>query len=386
MPYITPAQQKMLDKRMSARTFGIELEHISKLSINHLTEAIRTEGLPTESEEGRREHAYRGWQIKGDGSISPQNKYPHGIEIASPPMTLKDYGNLLKVVAIAKRNGGVNASCGMHVHVHAPELQGVLVTRPDAHWQEYIKKAWQAVEPIMFSYMPLSRRTSSYCRPGISWGTKYMAINFSPLYNRRTIEFRLHNATLNPMKAVAFAVLCRNFIEHMVRQTEFKAIPPGDVVGSEPKLIHTRKGGEFYLQRNKDGKWLIEGKKVKAEVDNLAMAFKDLRKDLRLTGKEYLSSFQYPQFGNAMTELCKILEVNGAFRGFIEDRYDRMLKKYGVVGTNTLQPHTVQDEANFYDEPDYDPTNVQAPRAPVTERDERDEEEDDEHEEHPARW
>jgi hypothetical protein len=208
------------------------------------------------------------------------------------------------------------------------------------------------------------------------------------------VEFRLHNATLNPLKAVAFAMLCRGIIEAMSRRAKFPTkLEPTIKMNTKPQLIHTPRGGQFYLQRDKSGKWLIEAKKLKVEMPELPVAFKELKKELHLTGKDYLSAFHYPQFGNAMTELCELAGVNGLFRGYIEDRYERMLKKHGAADAKTPQQRLVPDEADFYHEPDYDPADAQqeltqrerteaararlaAQRAARAERDDEDDEEE----------
>jgi hypothetical protein len=185
-----------------------------------------------------------------------------------------------------------------------------------------------------------------------------MAINFAPLYDRRTIEFRLHNATLNPIKAFAFAMLCRNFVDKLTQMKKFVSIKPDVLKATLPKRIRTARGGDFYLQRDETGKWLIESKKLKLETDLLATAFDNHRKQLRLRGKRYLPAFHYPHYGNAFSELCELLEVNGMFRGFMEDHYDHITRKFGTVGKTLLNSGPLVDEADFYNEVDYDPNLV----------------------------
>ena len=346
-------------KTLTTRTFGLEFEHISSLDIGQLRSLLEHNDISLESAQSHRDRTYSGWQVKGDGSISAQEKYPYGIELTTPPLVQKDFQQVVKAVGLAKQHGGVNASCGLHVHVAAPELVGVLVTHSSHEWQEYVVRSWQAVEPVLFSYIPMSRRTSTYCRPGIQWATKYMAINFSPLHDtRRTIEFRLHNSTLNPVKAFAFAILCRNFVDALVNKQVFAAIKPDVLKATTPRLIHTRHGGEFYLQRDETGKWLIECKNLKVETDLLAVACKDHRKQLRLDSKKYLPAFHYPHYGNAMGDLCESLMVNGMFRSFMEDRYDHITKKFGVIGAKALKSKPLTDEDDFYHEPDYDSSGI----------------------------
>lgn len=378
-----PTIEKSAAPRKLGRRFGLEFEHISKWNVSDLRRELERQAVPLDSTNSSSYHEYLGWQIKQDGSITPQPKYPYGIELVTPPSSAHDYTTIKRVLSIAKTKGAVNSSCGLHVHVHAPELASVLATYPNREWQHYISEAWLAIEKVMFSYMPPSRRMSHYCRPGIQWTTKYQAINFSPLHDdRHTVEFRPHNSTLNPIKAMAFAMLCRGVVEAMVRHAKFNKLNPTAREHTKPSLIRTPRGGEFYLQRDKSGKWLIEAKKLTVEMPELPLAFKELRKELKLNGKHYLEAFHYPHYGNAMTELCELAQVNGMFRGYIEDRYDRMLKKYGAADAKTQQQRLLPDEGDFYHEPDYDPNDQLALESEVqlddvNEEDDGDDREDD---------
>lgn len=343
----------MIAKRLAERRFGLEFEHISKIEHQRLRNRLTEAGLEIDDSETSR--AYLGWQVKSDGSISTQPEFPFATELTSPPITIKNYKEVVKVLEIASHFGGVNSSCGLHVHVHAPELASVLFNRPNTGWLEYISKTWAAIEPVMFSYMPMSRRHNNYCRSGVQWTTKYMAMNFSSLLEERcTVEFRLHNSTLNPMKAFAFAVLCRNIVEAMVSQKELPVLQARVIKPTQPKLVHTRHNSQFYLQRDEKGRWLIEHKNDKLEADNLGVAFKEFKRKLKLTGREYLPAFHYPRFGNAMGDLCEWADYNGAFRSFTEDRYDRMVAKHGVMNVTRADSGVdiYQDEENFYHEPE----------------------------------
>ena len=340
------------------RTFGFEFEHISQISHGELGRLLQISGLPIDmSILGTSNHEYRGWEVKSDGSITTQGKYSYAIELTSPPITPKNYPDMIKALTNARKYGGVNASCGLHVHVYAPDLAIVLMgDRANQIWQKYISDAWLAVEDVMFSYMPTSRRSSNYCRPGVEWMTKYQAINFSPLRNRRTIEFRLHSATLNPRKALAWGMLCRNFVEAMsTKIINFDSkLDPVFRVATKPKLIKTRSGTEFYLQRDATGKWLIEHKKSKIESITLDDVFKESKRMLKLKGKDSLLAFQYPPHGNAMSELCHKVRLNGMVRGYLEARYDKMLALHGPSNI-TAQSVLLQDEEDFYHEPAYTP-------------------------------
>jgi hypothetical protein len=332
------------------RKFGIEFEHISTIDRSALGRVL-AENKIVISSGGHGD--YSGWQLKGDGSITPTGKYNNACEIASPPMLANKYQELIRALEIVSKYGAVNSSCGLHVHVSAPELS--LVVFNNAKWQQYVTSVWQAIEKLMFTYVPPSRRNNHYCRTGVVWNNKYQAINLSSLQSiRRTIEFRLHNSTLNPLKAFSFAVLCQAIVETISKSKPIVPILPDSKFNTMPKRIRTKLGGDFVLQREVSGKWMIEAKNFKTECGELNEAFKEFKRQLKLEGGNYLEAFHYPYYGNAMSQLCDWVGINGLFRGYLEDRYERMLKKHGVADNRSPQERLLPDEMDFYSEPDLD--------------------------------
>ena len=246
------------------RKFGIEFEHVSTIERPKLN-SVLSENKVVISNGGNGD--YSGWQIKNDGSITPSGKYINSIEIASPPMLINKYQELIRVINIVSKYGAVNSSCGLHVHVAAPDLATLVFGNyASQEWQLYVSSIWQAIEKLLFTYVPPSRRNNHYCRPGVVWDNKYQAINLSSLRSsRRTIEFRLHNSTLNPLKAFSFAVLCQAIVETIGKHKALAPILPNLKVNTQPKRIRTKAGGDFVLQREVSGKWMIEAKNFKTE-------------------------------------------------------------------------------------------------------------------------
>ena len=64
------------------------------------------------------------------------------------------------------------------------------------------------------SYVSASRRNNHFCKPTCSARDRYVALNLVPFTIRGTVEFRLHQATLNENKILAFVALCVNIVEH----------------------------------------------------------------------------------------------------------------------------------------------------------------------------
>lgn len=348
---------------MIERQFGIEFEHLSKLSHHDMANLLAEHKVPVDQyATGTHrcpEGCYSGWQVKTDSSITAVEKYPYGVELVTPPMTFKQANEVRRALKVIVKHGGVNSSCGLHVHVHAPEFSRM---REDSGDFRLFELAWLYVEKVFFSYVPLSRRRNDFCRPGVDLGERYQALNLQPLLSdddrRQTVEFRLHSGTLNYNKALAFAYLCTHFIQRMVDMRQLwldkrdKILAP-DLYSDQPvKLIKNRKGDDVSLER-KDRKWRIKSKAGAIEVDDLQKAFTEFGKDLNLLGRYYLIAFRYPTYGNAMTELCKLLSLEGPFRGYLEDRYERMLAKHGVMG-NSVTDEAVEDEDDYYSEEDFD--------------------------------
>jgi hypothetical protein len=340
---------------MSQRKFGVEIEHISKLSHVGMVDKLKQCNLPIDGYATGRTRCpngcYSGWQVKTDGSITVQGEYEYGIELVSPPLSLADLGGLKSAVGIANKYGAVNSSCGLHVHIHSPELY---VPRSNTANLNKITSEWNKVEHIIFSYMPLSRRGNTHCKAGVRTDDRYQAINLDPLYSeRRTIEFRAHSASLNFDKISSWIIFCLKFVDRLVMNKPLAPIDPKMVLQVQPKLIKPKNGIVFYLYRPQPD-WLIEAKTLSGRFVDLKHAWKEMKEPLKLPGMNFLADFRFPLYGNAMTQLCHELGIKGIYRSFIEDRYDRVTKKFGFYDSSqNITTLIGEDEENFYDEPDY---------------------------------
>ena len=262
-----------------------------------------------------------------------------------------NFGELKAVLAIANKYGAVNTSCGLHVHVHAPEL--FQVSHTASQIAARIGVEWSRIEQTVLSYTPLSRRANGNCMPGVVPSDRYHALNIIPLFesSRRTIEFRSHSATLNYNKIASWIVFCTKFVDRLVANLPLEPIDPKLVLTVAPKLIKPRGGIEFYLHRPHPI-WAIETKHKQQEFADLKQAWNEMKSTLKLPGIGFLPDFRFPTYGNAMTQLCNELGVRGVYRSFIEDRYDRLTKKFGFFDTATGgSDQFVDDEVDFYNEP-----------------------------------
>ena len=127
------------------RTYGIEVEVISKVSPSQLQDMLRiafqAANLNMAVRVGGYGHDINGnnrdvWNLKRDASISSDDtNYPHGIEIVSPVLTGLQGLRALKVVCEAIHEvTKVNKSTGLHVH-HGVRAEDLAV----------IAKSWIAV-------------------------------------------------------------------------------------------------------------------------------------------------------------------------------------------------------------------------------------------------
>jgi hypothetical protein len=340
---------------MSQRKFGVEIEHISKFSHSEMVDELKRFGLVVDDYATGHTRCpngcYSGWQVKTDGSITVQGEYEYGIELVSPPLGLNSLGELKAALGIADKYGAVNSSCGLHVHVHAPELYA---PRNNMKSLDRIITEWGKVEQTIFSYMPLSRRGNANCKSGINTSDRYQALNLDPLFSsRHTIEFRAHSASLNYDKISSWVILCIKFVNRLVTDKLLEQIDPKTILTVQPKIIKPKDGTMFYLHRPQPN-WIIEADKKQHKFGDLKLAWDKLREPLKLPGLGYLPDFRFPLYGNAMTQLCHELDIRGMFRSYLEDRYDRVTKKFGFYdSTQNITTLFGEDEDDFYREPDY---------------------------------
>ena len=346
---------------MSQRKFGVEIEHISKLSHQEMVDKLKRANLVVDDYATGHSRCpngcYSGWQVKVDGSITTQGEYEYGIELVSPPLSLSGFSELKTALGIANKYGAINSSCGIHVHIHAPELY---TPRSNSVNISKIATEWSKVEQVIFSYMPLSRRTNTHCKGGINLSDRYQALNLDPLHSpRRTIEFRSHSASLNYEKISSWIMFCNKFIDRLVADKPLELVDPKVVLKVQPKLIKPKDGTLFYLHRPQPN-WIVEVGRKSHEFVDLKHAWDKLKEPLKLPGLGFLPDFRFPIYGNAMTQLCHELGIKGIYRSYIEDRYDRVTKKFGFYDSaQNITTLYGDDEDNFYNEPDF--VDVQTP-------------------------
>ena len=173
--------------------------------------------------------------ISGDGSLED-----NGVEFQTPKLSGSKGDKVLRDLcnALADNNASVDRTCGLHIHLDTSDFTGR---------EDLIKKTflfYLAFEPVIFSYLPMSRRKNTYCLPlsefyhqkeienayGIEelekiWyreqnieriedrkkekydGSRYAGINFHSMLSNGHLEIRYHSGTINYQKIKHWAYL-----------------------------------------------------------------------------------------------------------------------------------------------------------------------------------
>lgn len=153
---------------------------------------------------------------KSDGSINCSRDYfPVEFTVL---ITQDDKSPLEKLCKLLAELGAkVNKSCGLHVHLDQRDLSNVseLLSNPrtakylESNPMSYIEFNKRSITtranrigrvlPLLFSMVPNSRRTNTYCRNEVGdyGGDRYVAVNKASLEKFGTLEIRMHSATTN---------------------------------------------------------------------------------------------------------------------------------------------------------------------------------------------
>ncbi len=161
------------------------------------------------------------WKIGADSSIRTETGYA-AVELVSPKLFgAHGFDAVRKILGAAGETGSkVNASCGFHVHVDAWNWDTALMLE--------IAKVWAKIEaPVLWYLVSPSRRNNNYCRrletddlvrlAEDNLTDRYKSLNLCAFQRHKTIEFRLHNGTAEPQKAVPWIVFCL-MLAHAVKK------------------------------------------------------------------------------------------------------------------------------------------------------------------------
>ena len=230
------------------RRFGVEIEvvHADTVSVGkpaiqrRAHAALQTGGVSTIVRRAALSRSHGGstpatYRVEPDATVDA--------EIVSPPM--RDTDTLNEVMRILSADGfGVNTNCGQHVHIEAINAAGTRMSFPDLR---RLFAIWAHFEPTIETLVAPSRRNNHFSRRiathTYTQGTaasqalaapnfqglsddfspgKFYAVNIRPFATRGTIEFRLHNGTLEANKIEGWIRLCAAIMDRSQSATDIE--------------------------------------------------------------------------------------------------------------------------------------------------------------------
>lgn len=225
--------------------------------------------------------------IEHDTSIRDECRYRglswSKIEAKTAPMLWEEVERILPQALDIIRYCGArtNASCGLHVHHHLPEVK----SRPQV--AKSLQHLWWRFHPVMFGLVAPSRKTNMYCRPPrpeeaksldscntypslcgkLARADRYCGLNLINLtnQNRMTVEWRIHGGTTDFAKIKAWILATQRWVEHAVnRSCHYKPQPMGNTQAGLNSLLVTtglKTNSRIYNKIDKDvrdaGKFLL---------------------------------------------------------------------------------------------------------------------------------
>jgi len=219
---------------LSRRKYGIEIEALIKEDENH---------VPSDQ--------LGHWQQVTDGSIGEK-----GREYVSPILQGDEgFQEIDRMTTLLKSHGYfVKRQCGLHVHIDGRDLECGDIKK--------LLKITRYYEPVLYAMLPASRREGTYSVPlqrfpksrfriGIKdeealkrlwYGRKgetvnlkskyhhsrYYGLNIHSWFFRRSLEFRYHSGTLNPLKITNFIIICQAMVDKAKGEKKFKIPEPCD--------------------------------------------------------------------------------------------------------------------------------------------------------------
>jgi hypothetical protein len=167
----------------------------------------------------------REWLADADPSIVPPTSERWGIEYVSPildgPEGIAEIHNV--VSAIKARDGRVNVSCGLHVHVDFDKSNKAAVRRLTALVANYEKAMYAMTGTTAREKGVGGRYGTNWCKSIKQYGTagramraagrdRYHLLNLAT-GGKPTVEFRVFGASLNPIKIAAWVRVCVGLVE-----------------------------------------------------------------------------------------------------------------------------------------------------------------------------
>lgn len=209
--------------------YGVELEGLIR-SRDEMYEKMKAAGFKVKKTSYSHEMENKLWKVGDDGSVRNnmndiERMNYSSMELTSPKLFGEDgFKDIKKVLDFwAGIGGAVNNSCGFHVHVDAWNYTLEDLLR--------LLLVWTKIEPVIYFLVSPSRRHNNTfakmwrrenCRKtariflGINLdprSDRYYALNRVAFEKYRTVEFRIHQGTMNTDKVKYWTVFCLKLVE-----------------------------------------------------------------------------------------------------------------------------------------------------------------------------
>lgn len=208
------------------------------------------------------------WKLGSDSSVSIPRL--NSVEIVSPKLYgALGFGEVTKVLKLwnetlpfrqgseSERINGVNSSCGTHVHVDASYGW-------DTQKFFELAKVWVKIEQtVVWYFVSPSRRNKHYCKAvdlpylealsrGHMVGDRYYSLNLEAYQRQGSIEYRIHNGTLEPAKIIPWVTFCLMLTDAVKKGLTYRDFEPTfdgvmDAVGMNSSATPLIKEAKSYL-------------------------------------------------------------------------------------------------------------------------------------------
>jgi Putative amidoligase enzyme len=226
-------------KFVTKRCFGVEIEVNRKLSVQQLAKIVqeadpKRQVMSTQSYQQDYSNDY--WHVKFDRSCGDRSQ-EGGWEIASYKASgAKDLLKIEKVMKAVSENGAeVNNNCGFHIHVEIADFNTIQAATLVAYWLK--------IEKMICEILPKHRRNNMYAKlltdkfhlntsvgaynptslwmairpPSFDHEHRRVSLNITNYalqsHNRRTVELRLPEGTVNPKEIKNWVRLFLHFVD-----------------------------------------------------------------------------------------------------------------------------------------------------------------------------
>lgn len=214
-------------------TFGLEFE-VEGISPRTAERALNNGGIACDYVDSGIHDTSDYWKAVYDGSLN------NGAEIVSPILGASRLNEAHRVAKILSDNGArTSTTAGFHVHFGATVIE--TSDAPDEALARLILN-YYGVHHAIGALVAPSRLRNRFCRVlekdeaiqeaehalagnrGSYRGDRYCSLNLESLQRHGTVEVRLHQSTLNGVKAIAWAQFIEALVKVSVRDIDLTTV------------------------------------------------------------------------------------------------------------------------------------------------------------------